>query len=85
MQRTGGRHCAEPWDYCCAANLAKSIVLVKVVDGSGNLVRQDARELLGVKELETVVVQGKAQRDKAGNVSIVASKIYHRDDEKAIR
>jgi hypothetical protein len=78
-------HCAEPWDYCCAPNLAKSIVLVKVVDASGNIVRQDARELLGVKELDTVVVQGKARRDKAGNVSIVASKIYHRDDEKAIR
>jgi hypothetical protein len=77
-------HCAEPWDYCCAPNLAKSIVLVKLVDESGNLVRQDARQLLPVKELDTVVVQGKARRDKSGNLTIVASRVYVRDDAKKV-
>ena len=78
-------HCPHPWDYCCAPNLAKSIVLVKLVDESGNLVRQDARELLPVKELDTVVIQGKARRDRAGNLTIVASKVFVRDDQKVVR
>ena len=38
--------------------------------------RADARELLNVKELSTVVVKGKAQRDKAGNLNILASGVY---------
>jgi hypothetical protein len=78
-------HCPHPWDYCCAPNLAKSMVLVKLVDDSGKIVRQDARQLLQLKELDTVVVQGKARRDRAGNLSIVASRIHVRDDQKAIR
>jgi hypothetical protein len=76
-------NCPTPWDYCCSPNLAKSMVLVMMVDESGRIVRADARELLGVKELDTVVVQGKAKRDKSGNVSIVASKIYVKNDPKA--
>lgn len=36
----------------------------------------DARELLKVKELSTVVVKGKAQRDDAGNLTILASGVY---------
>jgi hypothetical protein len=61
------------------------MVLVKLVDDSGKIVRQDARQLLQLKELDTVVVQGKARRDRAGNLSIVASRIHVRDDQKAIR
>lgn len=78
-------HCAEPWDYCCAPNLAQSMLLVKLVDDSGNIVRRDTRDLLPVKELDTVVVQGKARRDRAGNVSIVATKIHIRDNQQAVR
>ena len=36
----------------------------------------DARELLNVKELTTVVVTGKAQRDDAGNLTILATGVY---------
>ncbi len=38
--------------------------------------RADARELLKVKELSTVVVKGKAKRDDAGNLTILASGVY---------
>jgi len=48
-------------------------------------VRTDTRELLPVKELDTVVVHGKARRDRAGNLSIVASRIHIREDQKAVR
>ena len=35
-----------------------------------------ARQLLDVKELSTVVVAGKAQRDDAGNLTVLASGVY---------
>jgi hypothetical protein len=68
--------CPTPWDYCCEADVAKSTLLIKFTDETGKLIKQDARELLGVKELQTVVVQGKVKRDKNNNVSLMASKIY---------
>jgi hypothetical protein len=45
-------------------------------------VKQDARELLGVKELETVTIVGKAKRDKAGNVTVMASKVFVPTEKK---
>lgn len=71
-----GDTCKTPWDYCCEADLAKATVLVMFVDGDGKLVKQDARELLGVKELDTLFIQGKAKRDKQGNLTIMASKVF---------
>jgi hypothetical protein len=81
-----GHNCPYPWDYCCSANLSKSMVLVIFADEKGEPIKKDARELLGVKELDTVVVQGKARRDKVGNVVIMASKLHiHTDNEVARR
>ena len=72
-----GNACETPWDYCCETpKLPSSIALIKVVDEDGNLVRADAREFLKVKELSTVVVQGKAQRDDTGNLTILATGVY---------
>jgi hypothetical protein len=36
-----------------------------------------------VKELQTVVVQGKVKRDKAGNVTVLASKLHVRNDDES--
>jgi hypothetical protein len=81
-----GDKCKTPWDYCCEANLPKATLLVTIVDETtGQTVKQDARELLKAHELQTVVVQGKARRDKAGNVSIAASKVYIRPDKEAVK
>jgi hypothetical protein len=77
-----GDTCPTPWDYCCEADLPKATVFVTFVDGDGKVVKQDARELLGVKELDTVFIEGKAKRDKAGNVTVVASKLFVQSDEK---
>lgn len=73
-----GDACRTPWDYCCETNLKDSTALVKVVDDSGNTVKSDARALLAVKELDTVVVRGKAQRDEAGNLTILANGVHVR-------
>ena len=78
-------NCPYPWDFCCSANLPKAMVLVMFVDEKGAVLKKDARELLGVKELDTVVVQGKARRDKAGNVVILASKLHIHSNHEARR
>jgi hypothetical protein len=74
-----GDACPTPWDYCCQTDkLPTATALVKVVDESGELIKTDARKLLHLKELETVVVHGKAQRDDAGNLTVLADGIYVR-------
>ena len=72
-----GDACETPWDYCCETDkLPTGTALVKVVDENGTLIDTDARKLLPVKELSTVVVQGKAQRDEAGNLTVLATGIF---------
>ena len=72
-----GDNCLTPWDYCCETEKLKtSTALIKVVDENGNPVKTDARELLGVRELTKVTVQGKAQRDDAGNLTVLATSIH---------
>ena len=74
-----GDTCPKPWDYCCqTSRLPTATALVKVVDENGELVKADAKGLLGVKELSTVVVKGKAQRDAAGNLTVLASGVFIR-------
>lgn len=74
-----GDACETPWDYCCETDkLATGAALVKFVDADGKVVKGDAKEVLGVKELQTVVVAGKAQRDEAGNLSILAKGVFVR-------
>ena len=77
-----GDTCKTPWDYCCEADLGKATALVMFVDDTGKVVKQDARELLGVKELDTVYLVGKAKRDKAGNVTVMAAKLFVEPQEK---
>lgn len=71
--------CPTPWDYCCTQDQVKdNVATVKIVDDSGQPVAQDARELLNVKELSTVVVTGKAVRDEQGNLTIAANTVFVR-------
>jgi hypothetical protein len=78
-----GDTCPTPWDYCCEPNLAAATALVRIVDEGGNTIKQDPRELLNLKELQTVVVKGKARRDQEGNVTILASRLHLRPDQEA--
>ncbi|MDX1946979.1 MAG: hypothetical protein SFU86_16370 [Pirellulaceae bacterium] len=72
--------CPTPWDYCCDADqLPNNKAIVKFVDGSGKTVATDARQLLGLKELQTVVVHGRAQRDEAGNLTVLADGVFVRN------
>ena len=72
--------CPTPWDYCCTQDQVKeNVAVVKVVDDAGNPVANDARELLGVKELNLVVVRGKAERDMDGNLAVLAEEVFVRE------
>ena len=74
--------CPTPWDYCCTQDQVKdNIATVKVVDETGSPVSGDARTVLGVKELSTVVVTGTAQRDDQGNLTVAATKVFVRPGE----
>ena len=71
--------CSTPWAYCCTSQQVRdNIAMVKVVDDSGKPVADDARSLLNVKEMSTVVVQGKARRDDEGNLSVLAHTVFVR-------
>ena len=71
--------CPTPWDYCCESDkLPDAMVSVRFVDPEGSVVKHDARELFGLKELQTVVVRGTARRVE-GNLTILANGIYVRD------
>jgi hypothetical protein len=72
-----GDSCTTPWDYCCDTDrLPQSLATIKFVDGQGKTLSTDARKLLGVKELQIVVVKGKAKRDDAGNLTVLATGLF---------
>lgn len=72
-----GDNCPKPWDYCCeTSRLPSATALVKLVDETGKLVKADAKLLLQVQELSTVVIKGKAKRDDAGNLTVLASGVF---------
>ena len=75
-----GDECQIPWDYCCETHkLPSSTALVTFVDADGRPLKADARKLLNLKELQTVVVRGKAERDEAGNLTVLASGLFVRN------
>jgi hypothetical protein len=80
-----GDNCPTPWDYCCEVGLPQKTVFVAFVDEAGKVVKKDARQLLKLKELQTVVVKGKVKRDKADNVSIQATNLYVRPSKRAVK
>jgi hypothetical protein len=79
-KETEDDNCPTPWDYCCTprSDLARVMATVKVVDDQGQTVAVDARQLLGLKELQTVVVHGRAKRDDKGNLTVLADGLFVR-------
>jgi hypothetical protein len=70
----GGEDCA----FCrqLAAQNAAAVAVVNCVDAQGKIIEIDARQLLGVKERQTVVIRGRA-RLLAGTLLVVdADGIY---------
>lgn len=79
-----GDSCPTPWDYCCDSDtLPTSKATIKFVDAQGKTIGTDARKLLGLKELQTVVVKGQAKRDEAGNLTVLAQALYVKPTQAA--
>ena len=62
----------------CAKEMTGASTMVKFLGEDGKVLPIDARDLLGLKEEQTVVIQGLVSRDKTGNVSIIAKGIFIR-------
>lgn len=63
---------------CHAEELADASTMVKFLDDQGRVLPVDSRQLLGLEEQQTVVVQGRAKRDSDGNLTVMANGIYVR-------
>ena len=71
--------CQTPWDYCCETDkLPGAMALVQFVETDGATVKADARNAFNLKELQTVVVKGKAKRDDVGNLTVLATGMFIR-------
>ena len=68
--------CPTPWDFCCAPDLAKNRILVQVPDATGEPIAEDAKSMLGLMELDTVVISGKVSKDDNGNVVLLLSQAF---------
>ena len=69
--------CTTPWDYCCETpKLPTSMAFVQFEE-DGKIVKHDAKQAFGLKELETVVVKGTAERTE-GNLIIHATSFFVR-------
>jgi hypothetical protein len=66
--------CKTPWDYCCVdpQTIAENSATVEFRE-DGTTLTASPRGFHGLDHLATVVVQGIAERDAHGNVTIVAS------------
>lgn len=72
-----GDECPVPWDYCCETDkLPTGTAVVKFNDEDGKLIKAGARDIFELKELDTVVIQGKAKRDDAGNLTVMATGMF---------
>lgn len=73
-----GDGCKTPWDYCCAspAKLRDNTATVKLVDAQGKLLDGNLKGVNKLDNLTTVVVQGRAEKDEAGNLAIAAANVY---------
>lgn len=69
-----GENCKTPWDYCCTdlETIAANSMTIEFRDGD-NPLQESLLGVNGLDHLATVAVQGVAERDAQGNVTLVAS------------
>lgn len=74
-------NCKTPWDYCCIdpQTIAEKSVTVEFREDGATLTASP-RGFHGLDHLASVVVQGVAERDAQGNVTIVASGVRTVDE-----
>lgn len=72
-----GDACKTPWDYCCigADEIALATTAVEL-HGANGLVRESIEGVSGLDHLDVVVVEGKFERDDAGNTTVRATGLF---------
>ena len=74
-----GTGCATPWDYCCVdpRTLLEGTATVELRAGAAPIAAS-ARGFHGLDHLDTVVVEGVAERDESGNLVVAAERLHVR-------
>ena len=72
--------CPTPWDYCCYPpdEIAPGLATVKLVGQGTEPLKSPLKGVRGIDNLTTVAVEAKAERDQAGNLVLLASRILVR-------
>lgn len=74
-----GDNCPTPWDFCCHSKveITSNSATVKLVGASGKqAVKGGLKGVKGINHLTLLSAEGTAQKDKRGNLVILASRIY---------
>jgi hypothetical protein len=73
-----GDKCPTPWDYCCETKetITANSATVKIVGDGKDALKGNLQGVNSLDHLTTVVAEGKAQRDQAGNLTVLANKVY---------
>lgn len=78
--RDNGENCPTPWDYCCyqKSDISKGAATVKIVGPAGGkqAIKSGVKGVNGVDHLVTVTAEGVVQKDKAGNLIVLAEKVH---------
>lgn len=71
--------CPTPWDYCCnpKEKIQKSVATVQLTSDGTTPIKTEIEGFRGLQRLSSyVTVKGKAKRDEAGNLTIIASNLF---------
>jgi hypothetical protein len=76
--KTRGDQCATPWDYCCETKeaMTSGSATVKLSDSAGDPLMQGLKGVGGIDHLVDIAAEGRVERDEAGNLIVVAEKLY---------
>jgi len=69
----------EECHFCAKSKLASGVAVVKIVAANDEVVKTDARKLLGLSESQVVVARGRAKYDDLGNLVVRATGIFIRN------
>jgi hypothetical protein len=84
-QHKSSDHDADQCPFCRAKErkLLECTAVVEIVDAAGQVPAVDARQLLGLKEGQDIVVRGRARIDSLGGLSVQADGVFVRPDATA--
>jgi hypothetical protein len=70
--------CATPWDYCCEPkeSITSASATVKMANAGGEPYMQGLKGVGGLDHLVDIAAEGKVERDDAGNLTVLAEKLY---------